>query len=132
MRPNSPGRTLVITVIFALGLSGCMSFEIETGLLQEDAEAARNSTIETIHSSLWGIEWSDHVVEKCDNDFDGANRGKKTPKNLGIYRVEYSTNAGYLLLSVLTLGLYVPQTVEWWCLVEKPKDTGGPTSLPPE
>ena len=29
--------------------------------------------------------------------------------------LRYQTNAAFLLVSVLTLGIYVPQTVEWWC-----------------
>lgn len=32
-----------------------------------------------------------------------------------IDRVEYYTNGLYLLAQTLTLGLWVPQSVEWWC-----------------
>ena len=32
--------------------------------------------------------------------------------------IRFHTNAAYLLVSVLSLGLYVPQNVTWWCGTE--------------
>lgn len=29
--------------------------------------------------------------------------------------IRFHTNAAYLLVSLLSLGLYVPQNVTWWC-----------------
>lgn len=76
-----------------------MSFELE-GDGQLTPESVCQS--ETVHGSLYGFEWKDRVVTKCSD-------------NLGLYRVEFHTNAAYLLVSTLSLGLYVPQTVEWTC-----------------
>ena len=56
----------------------------------------------TKHGSFYNIVWSEPPVEKCE-------RGK------GFARTRYHTNVIYVLGSVLSLGLYVPQTVEWWC-----------------
>lgn len=97
----------VLTLTFST-LSGCSTFELERAAICCDQVKAPASRSETVHGSLWGFKWREHTVEKCE---DGC----------GLYRVEYQTNALFLMASVLSLGLYVPQTVEWWCLME-PRD----------
>lgn len=62
---------------------------------------SKNGT-HTKHGSYYDIVWSEPPVTKCDN-------------GRGLYRARYHTNAIYSLVSILSLGLYVPQTVEWWC-----------------
>lgn len=85
-------------VIFASMVSGCATFELEgNGSITPDA--ITNS--ETVHGSLYGFRWRPFSVEKCEAD--------------SLFRVEFHTNAVFLLASTLSLGLYVPQTVEWWC-----------------
>lgn len=42
-----------------------------------------------------------------------------------IIRVDDHDNALYVLASVVRLGLWVPQRVEWWC-GELPEEEGGP------
>ena len=79
--------------------SSCMTFELEgDGIKSPDSCHGG----ETIHGSMYGFQWTDHVIEKCTDQH-------------GLYRVEFHTNGLLLLVSALTLGLYVPQTVEWWC-----------------
>lgn len=79
-------------------VSACTTFEVEgSGSFTPDSRTGS----ETVHGSLYGIQWRPHTVEKCGPDT--------------LFRVEYHTNAALLLASVATLGLYVPQTVEWWC-----------------
>jgi hypothetical protein len=85
-----------------------MTFELETAAVEEGEGMSADSTSETVHGSWWGYKWRDHVVEKGGED------------DFGLYRVEYHTNALFSIVSVLTLGLYVPQTVEWWTLIESP------------
>ena len=62
-----------------------------------------NSTndFQTIHGSFYGFYWSPYHVQKCD---DGP-----------LEHIEFHFNALQLAATVTTLGLYVPQTVEWWC-----------------
>ena len=86
-------------VFFSVQLSACMTFTVEGDLPKTPGSTTGN---ETVHGSLYGIEWSDHVVEKCGN-------------REGITRVRFHTNAAYLVASVASLGLYVPQNVTWWC-----------------
>ena len=86
--------TLVLTSL----VSSCTTFELEgSGSIAPHSITGS----ETVHSSLYGFRWSPHTIEKCGD----AN----------LFRVEYHTNAAFLLASAVTLGLYVPQTVEWWC-----------------
>lgn len=91
-------RTRFAFVLFVMLTPACSTFEIE-GRGSITPEAITGS--ETVHGSLYGIQWSEFDIEKC---------GDNT-----LFRVEYHTNAGLLLASLVTLGLYVPQTVEWWC-----------------
>ncbi len=103
------------SLIFVLScLAGCATFELEgTGSLTPDAR--RGS--ETVHGSLYGFKWREFDVEKCGTD--------------QLFRVEFHTNAGLLLASIVSLGLYVPQTVEWWCYRPEADDDGEEVWVPP-
>lgn len=79
-------------------LSGCMTFEVGSNA-SETQESYNNSEI--VHGSIYGYRWREYHVQKCD---DGP-----------LARVEYNFNWIELLASSLSLGFYVPQTVEWWC-----------------
>jgi len=108
VRMNGLGhRALAISI--ASALAGCLaSFDVEgDGDLTPRSEYGRD----TVASSLYGIEWTRPSVQKC------ADR-------LGLYRVRYTTNGLLLIASAATLGLYVPQTVEWWCEAPAPEGDG--------
>lgn len=88
----------VVFILATLAVSACSTVEIEgAGSITPDAITGS----ETVHGSLYGYRWKPTSVEKCGTD--------------NLFRVETHTNAGLLLISVLSLGVYVPQTVEWWC-----------------
>lgn len=93
---NTARRVVVALAIFVA--PACATFELE-GAGSITPDAITNS--ETVHSSLYGFQWRPFTTEKCGAD--------------SLFRVEYHTNAVFLVASVATLGLYVPQTVEWWC-----------------
>ncbi len=90
--------TRIILPCVIVGTSACTSFEVE-GNGSVTPQAITGS--ETVHGSLYGFYWQPITIEKCEPD--------------SLFRVEYHTNAILLLASVASLGLYVPQTVEWWC-----------------
>ena len=102
-------RVFVVALALA-SMSGCAAFSVE-GDPACDLTAESHRGSETVHGSIWGWTWGSRDVEKCQND-------------LGIARVEYHTNAGFLLVSVASLGLYVPQNVEWWCEAPCPEADG--------
>lgn len=89
---------ILLLLLASSALPACSTFELE-GSGSITPEAVTGS--ETVHGSLYGFQWKEFDIEKCGNNT--------------LFRVEYHTNAGLLLASLLTLGLYVPQTVEWWC-----------------
>ncbi len=106
-------KKLGLTITLAC-LAGCATFELEgSGSITPDAITGS----ETVHGSLYGYRWRTFVVEKCGSD--------------SLFRVEYHTNAALLLVSVATLGLYVPQTVEWWCHAPAKNDADEEVWVPP-
>jgi hypothetical protein len=94
-------HALVAAVLLA-SMAGCATFLIE-GAGDRDKTVDAPKVEETVHGSFWGIEWGNPAVSKCE-------------KNHELYRVKVHQNALFVFASVLTLGLYVPQSVEWWCV----------------
>lgn len=94
----SPIRALLPSLLLALPLSACMTFEVGA-----DADITQNSRSgsEIVHGSIYGFRWRPYHVQKCDES--------------ALALVEFNYNWIELLASVATVGLYVPQTVEWWC-----------------
>lgn len=91
-------RAMLICCTIA-GMSGCATMTIEgDGQKTPDSKTGTH----TSHGSFYGFVWSEPEAEKCDN-------------GQGLYRARYHTNALYALATVMSFGLYVPQTVQWWC-----------------
>jgi uncharacterized protein YceK len=91
-------RTVLICLM-VLGLSGCATMTIEgDGVKSPESKTGTH----TVHGSYYGFAWSEPPVTKCDN-------------GRGLYRARHHTNFAYAFVSVISVGLYVPQTVEWWC-----------------
>jgi len=90
-------RLLLLTLSFVI--TACSTLTL-------DSDVPKTPTSETgthtKHGSFYNFIWSEPTVEKCE-------QGK------GFARTRHHTNAAYALVSILSLGLYVPQTVEWWC-----------------
>ena len=95
---KNPVRSLFIASL-SIFISACATMTIEG-----DGDKTPNSKTgtHTVHNSFYGFVWSEPDVDKCDN-------------GRGLYRVRYHTNLGYVLAPLVSLGLYVPQTAEWWC-----------------
>lgn len=108
-------RLLVLFLV--VQLSGCMSFEISSN--SKETEESVNGP-ETVHGSMWrkGKYGEDYNIQKCH---EGS-----------LARVEFTFLAHQLVLSAISLGIYVPQTVETWCEdVSQVDDTHEP-GLKPE
>ncbi len=88
---------LICFMIFAI--FGCATMTIEgDGQKTPQSKTGRH----TQHGSFYNFFWSDPTIQKCDN-------------GRGLYRARYHTNMVYVLVSAISLGFYVPQTVDWWC-----------------
>lgn len=89
---------ILIASLFAAALTGCMTFEVGA-----NASMTQNSLNdhEIVHGSLYGFRWRQYHVQKCDDS--------------ALAMVEFNYNWIELLATIVTVGLYLPQTVEWWC-----------------
>ncbi|WP_455202033.1 hypothetical protein [Kaarinaea lacus] len=102
---NTTRTVLICCLMFSM--SGCATMTIE-GDGQKTPQSKTGT--HTVHGSFYSFAWSEPPVDKCDN-------------GRGLYRARYHTNMAYVLVSAISLGLYVPQTVEWWCDgTPKPED----------
>ncbi len=90
---------MVLICCMIVSIFGCATMTIEGD--GQKTPMSKTGT-HTQHGSFYNIVWSEPPVEKCEN-------GK------GLYRVRYHTNVVYAFISIVSLGLYVPQAVEWWC-----------------
>ena len=81
---------------FALILAGCVNFPIEGS-----GTPQKTNGYETIHGSYYGFKWQEYDIKKAKDYL-------------------------YSAAAVLTLGLYVPQDVEWWVQALPQQDYNGP------
>ncbi|MDJ0621781.1 MAG: hypothetical protein QNJ17_02380 [Desulfocapsaceae bacterium] len=91
--------SLIVMLCLAISISGCATMTIEGD--GQKTPMSKTGT-HTKHGSYYNFVWSEPPVDKCDN-------------RRGLYRVRHHTNAVYALVSLVSLGLYVPQTAQWWC-----------------
>lgn len=75
-----------------------------------DCDTFENNPLnkKTTWSFLWGLVQPKDVNPKCDARFNHMN--KVTVKN----------NLGFALISVVTLGIVMPQKIEWCCAPYSP------------
>jgi hypothetical protein len=111
-------QSLLGAVLFLA--TGCTSFEIFDSTAHKGFEPSKVSKVVTYHGSYWGIKWSetDHIPcgENCQ----------------GFHKVASYSNLGYDIAPIVTLGLWAPSTVEYWCYVKVEDDPYENTALPPE
>ena len=91
-------------------ITGCTSARIEgTGIPSEKSQN------KVIHGSFYGYQW-------C---------GPRTiTQNADLHRVITHTNMLYSLAAVGTLGIYVPQEIEWWTVAPIPPNYSGEVMKP--
>jgi len=97
-----------------VSISGCATMTIE-GDGQKTPESKTGTN--TVHGSFYSFVWSAPPVVMCE-------------KGRGLYRVRSHTNAMYVLVSVISMGFYVPLTVEWWCDGTPGNDDGEEIYIP--
>jgi hypothetical protein len=95
-------RILLLLVLIML-VPGCY----HTRVLVNNPDPATEYQSEVTTSYFWGLVQNNPVAKDCL-----SNR---------IDEVRVSTNFGYLLVSVATLGIVVPMQVEWRCAKDCPR-----------
>lgn len=103
MSPASSIRFLMISCV--IGLSACRVSDTvvsrtNSDLPQQGRHLSRQG--QTHWSYFWGLKSNDPWVAGCQMGSDMS-------------RVRVTTNAGFILVSFLSLGIAIPQRLEWDC-----------------
>jgi len=108
----------VIVVAAALPTSGCYTYHVYQVGGPDGHEQGNQPGTEwkhkTLHAFVWGAVRQDIPVDNCQ-----LGSGQR----FGIEEVKVDTNVGFLLASVITLGIWVPLKVSWRC-AKPPVPTG--------
>ena len=117
----TPGRTLAVlafVLVCCTPMTGCYTYHIYQVGGPAGREQGNQPSTEwehkTLHAFAWGAVRQDLPVDNCQLG-DG--------QRLGIEEVKVDTNLGYLIVSVATLGIWVPLRVGWRC-AKPPVPTG--------
>src|ERR1044071_7972280 len=104
MIPQTTRRYIVLLTAFFIAYTteSCTTTHIVT---KYDCDTFANNPLNkrTTWSFVWGLVQPKDINPKCDSRFNHLN--KVTVKN----------NLGFSLISVATLGIVMPQRVEWCC-----------------
>ena len=107
--------SLLVCVSVLLVTTGCSTTRIVT---KYDCNTIANNPVnkKTTWTFAWGLIQPKDIDPKCEVSFNHMNR------------VEVKTNLAYILLSAATLGIVIPQRVEWCCAPAeiKPETLGKP------
>lgn len=117
-----PGTRAVAALLCWLFAVGC--YHYRAGVTEAAAPRRTDSyTGEVVWSLAWGLLQETPVVN-CDIPLAGTDTLK-----LPVAEVRVSTNLGFVLVTLATLGFAAPARVEWKCA--KAKSEGGVVPLPP-
>lgn len=92
-------RGINLVVLCVLAVTGC-TFTMVGNAPKPENSIAQNITVNSTFVK------SEQFINTC------VGEGQH------LAEIRFETNPVYLLVSVLSLGLYVPQNVTWWCGTE--------------
>ena len=112
--------TLVSLACWATGL-GCYRYH----LLVPEPDPIVTACQRTVHALAWGLITHDTRSTHCEGAVPDSVASACRQSN-AIDQVRVSSNFGYTLLTIVTLGFWAPTTLEWHCAkpVEPPGDIG--------
>lgn len=120
-RPVSTTKRTLTVFAFVLACciptQGCYTYHVFQVGGTDGREQGNQPSTEWKHKTLHAFAWAlrqDLPVDNCQ-----LGNGQRT----GIEEVKIDTNLGYLIVSVATLGLWVPLKVSWRC-AKPPVPTG--------
>lgn len=98
------GVVSLLAIVMSLGgIPGCYHYRVTV----PQPTPATDYEKETVHALVWGLIQQDTVAKDCTSN--------------SLDEVRTTTNIGYQLVSVLTLGIWAPMDVEWRCAKSEPK-----------
>ncbi len=95
-------------------LVGCSTFTLSGNIPKTEDSRSANKTINASFVA------NEPFINACIDD-EGQPSGQ-------LSEIRYQTNPIYWLVSLATLGLYVPQNVTWWCTTPEPECAEGDMS----
>ena len=96
------GKPIVLALALATPAGGCYHHR----LVPQNVTPATRVPKTTVHSLAWGLV-------QTNLDDKGICMGN------GVTDVVVSTNLGFILLGVLTLGIWVPSQIEYACAADR-------------
>lgn len=97
----------MLSVLIFLVVQGCYHYRVSTSHF--DPSTGYNK--KTVHSFFWGLAQQDVIATDCDS-----------LRINSIDEVRITTNFGYSLLTIATLGVWCPMEVEWKCAKPCPRE----------
>ena len=107
-RKINPTKLSVANIALALMLSlnqGCYHYRVSSA----NFDPSTSYTKKTVHSYLWGS------VQKRTNGIDVVAANCDSLKINKLDEVRVTTNFGYAVITVVTLGIWCPVQIEWKC-----------------
>ena len=109
---------LVLALACCIPITGCYTYHVYqvggTAGREQGNQPGTEWKHKTLHAFLWGVVRQDLPVDNCQLG---------TGQRFGMEEVKIDTNFAYLLVSVTTLGIWVPVDVSWRC-AKPPVPTG--------
>lgn len=102
---------IVLLLAVASVLQSCYHYTITS-----KNSASTETKSATMHNLFWGL------AIKPRNGLNPPNCAAPDPP-VGLHKVRVTTNFGYSVITVVTLGIWSPMKVEWQCA--KPCQPGG-------
>lgn len=116
------GRTMPLTlVILQLLTGGCYRYH----LLAPEPDPVVTACRRTVHTLAWGLITRDTRTTYCEGAVPDSVASACRQSN-AIDQVRVSSNFGFALITVVTLGFWAPMQLEWHCAkpVEGPGEIG--------
>jgi hypothetical protein len=96
------GKRILPALALAWSLTGCYHYR----LTPQNVTPATRMPKQTVHALAWGLV-------QTNLDDKGVCMGN------GVTDVVVTTNLGFMLIGVVTLGIWVPSQVEYACAADK-------------
>ncbi len=95
-----PSMLVILALVFLIGTQGCAHYRLSV----TNPNPATDYKGRTFHTYLWGSIQDNEVAENCiSNTLD---------------EVVVTTNLGYSLVTIVTLGIWNPVEIKWKCAKE--------------
>lgn len=95
----------ITLLLMLLSNQGCYHYRVSSA----NFDPSTGYSKKTVHSFLWG------AVQKRTNGIDVVTADCDSLKINKLDEVRVTTNFGYALITVVTLGIWCPVQVEWKC-----------------